>query len=69
MKEYFLLKPKMTKDISWGGEKHTAYPNSKVYFFYKNVLAKTVHTEIHIFGPIEIGGDLGSKIWLHEKFY
>ena len=36
--------------------------------FYKNELAKTVHTEIHIFGHIKIGGDLDSKIWCHKKF-
>ena len=36
--------------------------------FYKNVLAKTVHTEIRIFGPIEIGRDLGSFL-ISQKIY
>ena len=48
----------------------TCFGNYKTFVksvFYENVLAKTVHTEIHIFGPIEIGGDLGSKIWFHKK--
>ena len=58
----------MTKDISWGGEKHTLLTQILKSIFYKNVFAKTVNTEIHIFGPIEIGIDLGSKIWSYKKF-
>ena len=40
----------------------------KIQSCYKNVLAKTVHTEILIFGPIEIGGGLGSKILSHKNY-
>ena len=39
----------------WNFGKFLFAIDSKVWF-YKNVLAKTVHTEIHIFGHIEVNG-------------